>query len=84
MSSLATFGTLSRLAAPAQRSELFAVAFVISYVAFSVPAVAAGIAATDVGLRPTSVVYAAAVIVLSLAAVAAQRLRAAHAAPAPS
>jgi MFS family permease len=84
MSSLATFGTLSRLAAPAQRSELFAVAFVISYVAFSVPAVAAGIAATDVGLRPTSVVYAAAVIVLSLAAVAAQRLRAAHAGPTAS
>jgi MFS family permease len=81
MSSLATFGTLSRLAAPAQRSELFAVAFVISYVAFSLPAVAAGIAATHVGLRPTSVVYAAAVIVLSLAAVAAQRLRPARPRP---
>jgi predicted MFS family arabinose efflux permease len=78
MSSLATFGTLGRLAAPAQRSELFAVAFVISYVAFSVPAVAAGVASTDVGLRPTSIVYAAAVIALSLAAVAAQRLRAAR------
>jgi MFS family permease len=76
ISSLATFGTLGRLAAPAQRSELFAVAFVISYLAFSLPAVAAGIASTDVGLRPTSIVYAVAVIVLSLAAVAAQRLRA--------
>jgi hypothetical protein len=47
-------------------------------VAFSVPAVAAGVASTDVGLRPTSIVYAAAVIALSLAAVAAQRLRAAR------
>ena len=75
MSSLATFGTLGRLAVPAQRSELFAVAFVISYLAFSLPAVAAGIASTDAGLRPTSVVYAAAVIALSLAAVAAQRIR---------
>jgi MFS family permease len=77
MSSLAIFGTLGRLAAPAQRSELFAVAFVISYLAFSIPAVAAGIASTAAGLRPTSIVYAVAVIVLSLAAVAAQRLRAA-------
>jgi MFS family permease len=76
MSSLATFGTLGRLAAPAQRSELFAVAFVISYLAFSVPAVAAGIASTHAGLRPTSIVYAVAVVVLSVAAVAAQRLRA--------
>jgi MFS family permease len=76
MSSLATFGTLGRLAAPEQRSELFAVAFVISYLAFSVPAVAAGIASTHAGLRPTSIVYSVAVVVLSLAAVAAQRLRA--------
>jgi MFS family permease len=79
ISSLATFGTLGRLAAPAQRSELFAVAFVISYLAFSLPAVAAGIASTDAGLRPTSIVYAVIVIVLSLAAVAAQRLRAVQA-----
>jgi MFS family permease len=75
MSSLATFGTLGRLAAPEQRSELFAVAFVISYLAFSVPAVAAGIASTHAGLRPTTVVYSVAVVVLSLAAVAAQRVR---------
>jgi MFS family permease len=81
MSSLATFGTLGRLAAPAQRSELFAVAFVISYLAFSVPAVLAGIASTHAGLRPTSIVYAVSVIVLSLAAVAAQRLRRAPAGP---
>jgi MFS family permease len=84
MSSLATFGTLGRLAAPAQRSELFAVAFVISYLAFSVPAVLAGIASTHAGLRPTSIVYAVSVIALSLAAVAAQRLRRAPAGtPAP-
>jgi MFS family permease len=76
MSSLATFGTLGRLAAPEQRSELFAVAFVISYLAFSVPAVAAGIASTHAGLRPTTIVYSVAVVVLSAAAVAAQRVRA--------
>ena len=45
-SALACFGTLARLAAPEERGELFAVAFVISYLAFSLPAVVAGFAAT--------------------------------------
>lgn len=74
-SALASFGTLARIAEPAERGELFAVAFVISYLAFSIPAVVAGIAATNVGLHETSVVYSAAVIAFSALALAAQRLR---------
>ncbi|MFF2519547.1 MFS transporter [Streptomyces sp. NPDC058086] len=74
-SALASFGTLARIAEPAERGELFAVAFVISYLAFSIPAVAAGIATTNVGLHETSVVYSAAVIAFSALALAAQRLR---------
>jgi MFS family permease len=74
-SALASFGTLARIAEPAERGELFAVAFVISYLAFSIPAVAAGIAATNVGLHETAVVYSAAVIAFSALALAAQRLR---------
>ena len=47
---LGTFGTLRRIAEPHERGELFAAAFVISYLAFSIPAVIAGFAGTD--LRP--------------------------------
>ncbi|MCX4579409.1 MFS transporter [Streptomyces sp. NBC_01571] len=78
-SALASFGTLARIAEPAERGELFAVAFVISYLAFSVPAVVAGFAATNVGLHETSVVYSAAVIGFSALALAAQWLRTARA-----
>lgn len=74
-SALASFGTLARIAEPAERGELFAVAFVISYLAFSIPAVAAGLAATHVGLHETSVVYSAAVIGFCALALVAQRLR---------
>ncbi|MEN0014308.1 MAG: MFS transporter [Solirubrobacteraceae bacterium] len=72
-SALGAFGTLARLAAPEERGEVFAVAYVISYVAFSIPAVIAGLAATSVGLHDTAVVYAVVVIALSLAALVAQR-----------
>ncbi|MEW2164898.1 MFS transporter [Streptomyces sp. NPDC007084] len=75
-SALASFGTLARVAAPAERGELLSVAFVISYVSFSVPAVIAGIAVTHTGLHETSVVYAAAVAFLAALALVAQRLRA--------
>ncbi|MEU1529726.1 MFS transporter [Streptomyces fagopyri] len=78
-SALASFGTLARIAEPAERGELFAVAFVISYLAFSIPAVVAGIAATNVGLHETAVVYSAAVIAFSALALAAQWLRTARA-----
>jgi MFS family permease len=74
-SALASFGTLARIAGPAERGELFAVAFVISYLAFSVPAVIAGFATTNVGLHETSVVYSTAVIAFSALALVAQRLR---------
>jgi hypothetical protein len=67
-SALASFGTLARIAAPAERGELFAVVYTISYVAFSLPAVLAGLATTSFGLHPTAVVYSAAVILLGLVA----------------
>ncbi|MEA2224628.1 MAG: hypothetical protein QOH83_3004 [Solirubrobacteraceae bacterium] len=73
-SALGCFGTLARLAAPEERGELFAVAFVIAYLAFSLPAILAGFASTSVGLHDTAVVYGLGVIVLSLAALAAQAL----------
>jgi MFS family permease len=73
-SALGCFGTLARLAAPAERGELFAVAFVIAYLAFSLPAILAGFASTSVGLHDTAVVYGLGVIVLSLAALAAQAM----------
>jgi len=76
-SALACFGTLARLAAPAERGELFAVAYVIAYLAFSLPAVVAGFASTSFGLHATAIIYGLAVAVLSLTALAAQRLRAA-------
>jgi MFS family permease len=73
-SALGCFGTLARLAAPEERGELFAVAFVIAYLAFSLPAILAGFASTSVGLHDTAVVYGLGVIVLSLAALAAQAM----------
>jgi len=76
-SALGSFGTLARIAGPAERSELLAAALVIAYVAFSVPAVAAGFATTSFGLRPTMVVYSLGVVALGVIALAAQRLRAA-------
>ena len=74
-SALASFGTLARLAAPSERSELFAVALVIAYLAFSLPAVAAGFATTSFGLHATTVVYSLGVVALGLIALAAQRIR---------
>jgi MFS family permease len=70
---LGSFGTLARIAAPDERGELFAFAYVISYLAFSLPAVVAGLASTSAGLRPTTVVYGAVVVALALTALAAQR-----------
>jgi MFS family permease len=75
-SALACFGTLARLAAPEERGELFSVAYVIAYLAFSLPAVLAGFASTYAGLHATALVYGLGVVALSLAALAAQRVRA--------
>jgi MFS family permease len=77
-SALGCFGAFALMAAPHERGELFAVAYVISYLAFSVPAVAAGFASTSYGLRPTAVVYGLGVVALGLAALAAQRAMAAR------
>ena len=74
-SALACFRALASLAAPEERGELFSVAYVIAYLAFSLPAVVAGFASTYVGLHVTAVVYGLGVIALSLAALAAQRMR---------
>jgi hypothetical protein len=75
---LASFGTLARLAAPGERSELLAVALVMAYLAFSLPALAAGIASTAFGLHVTTVVYSAGVAALGLVALGAQRMRSAR------
>jgi len=77
-SALASFGMLSRLAAPRERSELFAVAYFIAYLAFSLPAVAAGFATTSVGLHATMVVYSLSVAALGVTALAAQGIRSAR------
>lgn len=71
---LATFGTLARIAGPDERGELFAAAFVVSYLAFSLPAVVAGVATTSVGLHATVLAYGASVAVLALLALALQRV----------
>jgi MFS family permease len=77
-SALGTFGTLARIAAPGERSELLAAALVIAYLAFSLPAVAAGLATTSFGLHATTVVYSLGVVALGLVALAAQGLRSAR------
>ena len=77
-SALAAFGTLARLAAPGERSELLAVALVIAYLAFSLPAIAAGFATTSFGLHATTVVYGLGVVALGLVALAVQRTRSAR------
>lgn len=77
-SGLASFGTLSRLAASGERSELFAAALVIAYLAFSLPALAAGLASTSLGLHITTVIYGIGVVALGFLALAAQGLRSAR------
>jgi MFS family permease len=74
-SALGSFGTLARIAAPGERSELLAAALVIAYLAFSLPAVAAGIASTSFGLHTTTMVYSFGVVALGLIALAAQGMR---------
>src|SRR5713226_9627803 len=77
-SALASFGTLARIAAPGERSELLAVALVMAYLAFSLPAIAAGFATTLFGLHVTTMVYSLGIVALGLIALAAQRRRAAR------
>jgi hypothetical protein len=72
---LGSFSAVVRLAGPAERGELFAVAYTIAYLALSIPAVAAGFVSTSVGLRSTATVYSAALIVLCGITFVAQRVR---------
>jgi predicted MFS family arabinose efflux permease len=69
------FRTLTVLALPEERAELFASLFTVSYIAFSVPAIVAGLAITQYGLRPVANAYAGVVIALSLIALASYELR---------
>lgn len=64
----ATFGTLSALATPHERGELFAATYTLAYLSFSVPAMLAGVAATAGGLRATTLVYGGVVVVLAAVA----------------
>ncbi len=60
--------SITPVAAPHERGELFAAVFVVSYLAFGIPAVAAGVAAPHLGLAETMFVYGGVVIALSGAA----------------
>lgn len=60
--------SITPMAAPHERGELFASVFVISYLAFGIPAVIAGIAAPHIGLAETTFVYGGLVVVLSATA----------------
>jgi predicted MFS family arabinose efflux permease len=72
---LGAFRSLAQLAEPAERAELFASIYVVSYLAFSVPAVLAGLAVPSAGLRTTATAYGVLVLVLALVAVAAGAAR---------
>ncbi|MDQ2622521.1 MAG: MFS transporter [Actinomycetota bacterium] len=65
---LAGFGTLAKVALAEERGEIFALAYVISYLAYSLPAVIGGFAANEFGLRSTTLVYGAAMLLLSVLA----------------
>jgi MFS family permease len=71
---LGSFGAVVRLCGPAERGELFAVAYTIAYLSLSIPAVIAGFAATAVGLRTTAISYTIGLIVLCGITLVAQRL----------
>ncbi|MEV0409093.1 MFS transporter [Actinoallomurus sp. NPDC050550] len=73
---LGAFRSLAALAGPAQRAELFAAVYVVSYLAFSVPAVLAGLAVPSLGLRATATGYGAIVIALALTAALSGAVRA--------
>ncbi len=66
---LGAFRTLSVLAEPGERAELFATVYVVNYLAFSLPAIAAGLAASPLGLRRTATVYGVVVILFAMSAV---------------
>jgi predicted MFS family arabinose efflux permease len=77
-----TFRAISAATSAGSRSEVFAAAFVVSYVALGVPALAAGMAARGCGLEVTSYGYLLFIGVLSVSA--ALRARVDAHAPSPS
>ncbi|MCO5974124.1 MFS transporter [Actinoallomurus soli] len=67
---------LGEAAPVAQRGEVFATMYIVSYLAFSVPALAAGLAVERFGLEPTTVAYGALEVALVLIAMVAGIVRA--------
>jgi MFS family permease len=65
---LGVMRSLSALARPHERAELFASLFVVSYLAFSLPAVVAGVEVERFGLRGTATAYGAGIVALALMA----------------
>jgi MFS family permease len=69
---------LGEAAPDAQRGEVFATMYIVSYLAFSVPALAAGLATERFGLESTAVAYGALEVTLILIATTAGLIRAHH------
>ena len=67
---------LGEAAPVAQRGQVFATMYIVSYLAFSVPALAAGLAVERFGLKPTAVAYGALEVALVLIATVAGIVRA--------
>ncbi|WP_218053058.1 MULTISPECIES: hypothetical protein [Streptomyces violaceusniger group] len=67
---------LGEAAPVAQRGQVFATMYIVSYLAFSVPALAAGLAVERFGLKPTAVAYGALEVALVLIAMVAGIVRA--------
>ncbi|CAN5130464.1 MFS transporter [soil metagenome] len=65
--------SLAHATGPAERGELFASMYVVSYLAFGVPAIIAGILTQVIGLRDTAMIYAVFVIVLATTAALARK-----------
>lgn len=57
--------SVTPLAGPHERGELFAAVFVVSYLAFGIPAVVAGIVSPHIGLAATTYAYGGLVVVMS-------------------
>lgn len=70
---LGVMRSITPLAAPHERGELFAAVFVLSYLAFGLPAVVAGLVSPHVGLAETTYVYGGLVVVLSAGAALLRR-----------
>jgi len=74
-SALGSFGVLAAMATPDERGELFAFAYVLSYLAFSIPAVIGGFAADHFGLHDTAIIYGAVVLLVTAIAFVAATVR---------